>query len=143
MKKKSLLLNCMLLIATLAMIFSACAGSSYSKIKSAYEAKGYTESDKISAYQSQIDAALGDDYESSCTVHLMANGLNVALILEFTSTKRMEEAFENSATLKGLLTDLENQGVTDAIRESDYVNGNCVLLFYTPLSDAKTIFKDA
>jgi len=143
MKKKSFLISCLLLIVTLAMALCACGGSTYGKIKSAYEAKNYEEVESVTEHQSKIDEALGEEYESACTAHLLRNGLNAALILEFNSTKKMEEAFEDSATLRGFLKDLNDKGVTEAIAECELVNGNCVLLFYTPLSDAKDIFKNA
>lgn len=125
------------------MSLCGCGMSSYAKIKSAYEAKDYKESEKIETYQSQIVEALGEDFESVCSIHLLNNGLNAALILEFNSTKKLEEAFEDSATLRGFLKDLEDHGVTEAIQECERVNGNCVLLFYTPLSNAFEIFKTA
>ena len=44
-----------------------------------------------------------------------------AFVLEFKSDAELQKAFEEngSATLKGLITDAQN---------SDYVNGNCILL---------------
>ena len=131
MKKRSLSAILLALIAALAITL-LCGCSSYSKIRRAYEAEGYTESENVESYQAQIVEALGEDFESVCSVHLMADGLKVALILEFSSTQEMEDAINDSESLKGLISD---------IQKSDYVSGNCVLLFYTPLTDAADIFK--
>lgn len=143
MKKRNLIVTSLLLVMAFAMALCGCAGSSYSRIKAAYEGKEYEESAKIEEYQTMINNALGEDFESACNVHCLRNGLNVALILEFKSTTKMEEAFENSETLKGFLKDLDDKGVTEAIQNCELVNGNCVLLFYTPLSNALDIFKNA
>ena len=57
----------------------------------------------------------------------------VALILEFHSTKALEEMTENSATFKGVYEDLQ---------KSDWVKENCVLIFALG-SDAASVFINA
>lgn len=131
MKKRSITVVLVALIAAIAITL-LCGCSSYSKIRRAYEAEGYSESENVEEYQTKIVEALGEDFEDVCSVHLMADGLKVALILEFKSTQEMEDAISESESLKGLISD---------IQKSDYVSGNCVLLFYTPLTDAADIFK--
>ncbi len=131
MKKRGITVVLVALIAAIAITL-LCGCSSYSKIRRAYEAEGYSESENVEEYQTKIVEALGEDFEDVCSVHLMADGLKVALILEFKSTQEMEDAINESESLKGLISD---------IQKSDYVSGNCVLLFYTPLTDAADIFK--
>ena len=117
MKRKVTLLTVLML--TLSMLFALTACSSYGSIKKAYEDAGYTESESVQEYQDEIVEAMGEDYENVCTIHLFTKDLlDFALILEFHSTKDLEEAYESSETLKGLVKDLQN---------SDLVNGNCVL----------------
>ena len=139
MKKKVTLLTVLML--TLSMLFALTACSSYGSIKKAYEDAGYTESESIQEYQDKIVEALGEEnenYENSCTAHLFVKteGLfdsGVALILEFHSTKALEEMTENSATFKGVYEDLQ---------KSDWVKENCILLFALG-SDSASVFINA
>ncbi len=139
MKRKAALWTS--LVLALAMLFALTGCSSFGSIKKAYENAGYTESESVQEYQDRIVAAFGEeyeDYENSCTVHLFSKkeGLfdsGVALILEFHSTKKLEEATQNSATFKGIYEDAQ---------KSDYVKENCVLLFALG-SDAASTFINA
>lgn len=131
MKKKSVLFTCILLAVTMIMVLCGC--STYGSVKKAYEKEGYTENSDLEAYQAQVVEALGEDFKDVCSVHLMVKDtIKVALILEFKSTKEMEEQINESEKLKGMIKD---------VQKSDLVSGNCVLLFYTPLTDAPDIFK--
>ena len=139
MKRKVTLLTVLML--TLSMLFALTACSSYGSIKKAYEDAGYTESESVQEYQDKIVEALGEEnenYENSCTAHLFVKteGLfdsGVALILEFHSTKALEEMTENSATFKGVYEDLQ---------KSDWVKENCILLFALG-SDSASVFINA
>lgn len=125
MKRKVTLLTVLML--TLSMLFALTACNSYGSIKKAYEDAGYTENETFQSYQADIVEALGEDFESVCTVHVFQKGLigeDFAVILEFHSTKDLEEAYENSATLQGLAEDLQ---------KSDRVKGNCFLFLYNPI----------
>ena len=130
MKKLGLTLASLLLV--FCFLFTGC--SQYGKIKKAYEDAGYTESTKLEQYQSHIDNALAEeDKESIAAIHLFTKDyVNVAIIVEFKTTEDLVEAIENSETLKGFIKDAQN---------SDYVNGNCVLIFW--LLDGDTPFKSA
>ena len=133
MKRKVTLLTVLML--TLSMLFALTACNSYGSIKKAYEDAGYTESESVQEYQDEIVEAMGEDYENVCTIHLFTKDLlDFALILEFHSTKDLEEAYESSETLKGLVKDLQN---------SDLVNGNCVLFLYNPLGNGFSTFVNA
>ena len=133
-KRKVTLLTILLL--TLSMLFALTACSSYGSIKKAYEDAGYTESEEIQKYQDLILQEIGEDnedYENFCTVHVFVKTLGVAVILEFHSTKKLEELAESSATFKGFYEDCQ---------KSDLVKGNCILVL--PLaSDALSVFINA
>ena len=136
--KKKLKLTFSCLAISMAMLFVLCAcGNSFGKIKAAYEDAGYTQSELTENLQKDLMAALNaeseEEVEQVCKIHVFAKGLlTSAVILEFSSTKEMEEQIQNSATLKGMISDIQN---------SDLVNKNCLLFFYTPLTDGLEIFK--
>ncbi len=137
MKRKAALWTS--LVLALAMLFALTGCSSFGSIKKAYENAGYTESESVQEYQDQIVAALGEEnenYENTCTAHLFTrSGLNfgVALVLEFHSTKALEEMAEESATFKGVYEDAQ---------KSDWVKENCILIFALG-SDAHSTFINA
>ena len=99
---------------------TACGASSFPKIKDSFEEAGWTYSQELAdAYK---DAAESDEEgeEVVVTVHAFKKDLiNFAVVFEFKSTKEMDEAIENSATLKGALEDAQ---------KSELVNKNCFLL---------------
>jgi len=137
MKKKSLLLTCLVLAMTMLMVLCGC--STYGKIEKAFVNEGYTVNENTETYQKKLletlNAESEEDAKAICTIHVLTKGLSAAFIFEFSSTDEMNEKIEDSATLKGLIEDAQN---------SDYVNGNCVLF---PLSlnpdDMVKIFKNA
>ena len=139
MKRKAALWTS--LVLALAMLFALTGCSSYGSIKKAYENAGYTESDSLQEYQDKVVEALGEeneDYENSCTVHFFSKmdgllDMGVAIVLEFHSTKKLEEMVENSATFKGVYEDAQ---------KSDWVKENCVLIFAFG-SDAASTFINA
>lgn len=98
------------------IILAGC--TSFYGIKSDFEKAGYTYSEEAKQY---IDDVMNEfeEKEIIVTPHVFTKGLNIAIILEFESTKELEEQIENSETLKGLLKDFQ---------KSDFVRGNCVLI---------------
>ncbi len=120
------------------MVLSLVACSSFGSIKKNFEKAGYTyiesaeDEDGEAAIANKITAEL-ENGEISCTAHLFKTTTEIlfadvpvyALVLEFDSDKEMEEALSESETLKGILADAQ---------ESDFVNGNCMLV---PLSATK------
>ena len=138
MKRKVTLLTVLML--TLSMLFALTACNSYGSIKKAYEDAGYTESESIQEYQDKIVEVLGEeneDYENLCTVHLFTKtqGLDfgIAIILEFNSTKKIDELCESSATFRGAYEDFQ---------KSDWVKENCVMIFAFG-SDSASVFINA
>ena len=133
MKKKLTMLFSSLALL-LVMIATLCSCSTYGSVKRAYEKKGWKENEDAIALQSALlTKALGEDYESACTVHALKKEgtiLNYVIILEFDTTKEMNEKIEDSETLKGIIKDAQN---------SDYVSGTCILLFHSS-TEGKEIF---
>lgn len=121
--KKFVRIIALALVAVMALSFVACS-STFGKIKSNFEKNGYTyvEADEESTAKT-ITAEL-EQGNISCTAHLFKTdgfiGIDVyALVLEFSSDKDMQEALNESATLKGFVQDAQ---------DSKFVNGNCMLV---------------
>ena len=119
------------LVVSLVFVLASCG--TLSKIKKNFTDAGYTyveSSDDDDAKTANTIAAQLEEGEISCTLHIFKKELvsvgsattyKWAFVLEFKSDAELQKAFEEngSATLKGLITDAQN---------SDYVNGNCILL---------------
>ena len=137
-KKLSLIVSSVALF--LIMLVTLCACSTYGSVKRKFEKEGWKENkDLIELQDALLTKALGEDYEKTCTIHALKKDddsllsvLNYVIILEFNSTKEMDEKIQDSDTLKGMIKDAQN---------SDYVSGTCVLLFYTPLGGGDAVFK--
>ena len=110
---------------------TAC--SKFGSVKNAFEKAGweYAENEDGGSIVKGIVADL-ENGELTINVHVFKYGFSTATVIEFGSDKELKEAMNKSETLKGFLKD---------IQESDYVNGNCILL--TLNSKALEIFKDA
>lgn len=134
--KKKLALIFSSLSLLLVMILTLCACSTYGSVKRKFEKEGWTEKeDLVETQETLLKSALGDDYKSACKIHALKKDgtlLNFVIILEFDTTKEMNEKIDGSDTLKGLIKDAQN---------SDFVSGTCVLLFYTPLGGGNEVFK--
>ena len=133
-KKLSLIFSSLALL--LVMVFALCSCSTYSSVKRKFEKEGWKEdSSLVESQQTLLKNALGEDYESACTIHALKKDgtlLNYVIILELDSTKEMNEKIEDSETLKGMIKDAQ---------KSDFVSGTCILLFYTPLGGGNDVFK--
>ena len=119
------------LVVSLVFLLASCG--TFSKIKKNFTDAGYTyveNSHDDDAKTAKTIAAQLEEGEISCTLHIFKKELvsvgsattyKWAFVLEFKSDAELQKAFEEngSATLKGLITDAQN---------SDYVNGNCILL---------------
>ena len=107
------------------MVLSLVACSSFGGIKSNFEKHGYTYvEDADSENTTKTITAELEEGNISCTAHLFKTdglfGVDVyALVLEFGTDKDMQEALSESETLKGMIKDAQ---------DSDYVNGNCLLV---------------
>lgn len=119
------------LVVSLIFLLASCG--TFNKIKKNFTDAGYTyveKSDDDDAKTANTIAAQLEEGEISCTLHMFKKEVvsvgslttyKWAFVLEFKSDAELQKAFEEngSATLKGLITDAQN---------SDYVNGNCILL---------------
>ena len=119
------------LVVSIVFLLASCG--TFSKIKKNFTDAGYTyveSSDDDDAKTANTIAAQLEEGEISCTLHIFKKELvsvgsattyKWAFVLEFKSDAELQKAFEEngSATLKGRITDAQN---------SDYVNGNCILL---------------
>lgn len=107
------------------MVLSLVACSSFGGIKSNFEKHGYTYvEDADSESTAKTITAELEEGNISCTAHLFKTdglfGVDVyALVLEFSTDKDMQEALSESETLKGFVQDAQ---------DSDFVNGNCMLV---------------
>ena len=126
MKKFTKLLS-LLLVFALALSVVAC--SSYGKVEKALEDIGYTvveNSDKEEQYK---------DDENVTNVHVFEKGTllgkEYVIVLEFKSTEKLVEYFNESDTLKGLVSDLSKNEDVKAIHakleESGLACDNCLV----------------
>ncbi|MBO5525514.1 MAG: hypothetical protein J5993_02060 [Clostridia bacterium] len=129
-----------ILAALLCALVALCACSNYGSVRKAFEKAGYAEDQSIQEYQGRYGDLLTEENEKGekvtvATLHVLSKGLlgGTVVIIEFQSTKKMQEKYNESATLQGLITDLQ---------KSDYVNGACVLLLNLS-NDGLEIFKNA
>lgn len=136
MKKLTKILSVVMVLVMATMLLASCS-SKYSALKSAFEAKGFEENTTFTGVSNKIKEELGKE-EYAVELHLLtdkSNGLTSALIIEFKSTKELVEAYEDCATLQGLVKDIseseDTQKVYDAMVNAGYAKGNCLIV---PLS---------
>ena len=130
--KKKILTVVSALVLVVVMLASLCAcGSSWNGIKKASEKEGYEETEASSVESSLVKTFLGEDAEEAVTIHVMKKGLSVAVIIEFKSTKKMEEMLADKVDKE------DAKNIYDELQKLDFVNGNCV---YVGLAGAD-IFK--
>ncbi len=125
------------LVVVLLATLCAC-GSTWGSVKGAYKKDGYEEVEVSEELKKLYDS--NEDFKAAqdtATVHIMQKDLAVAVILEFKGNKDMEEALKKHVTKE----DAEN--VYEELQKLDTVNGNCFLLFATPLTNAAEIFKNS
>ncbi len=120
------------IVLVLAFSFVAC-GSSYGKIKSAFEKEGYKESEKLESFMSSIKDSLEED-ELAVTVHYLyklSEG-GGAFIVEFNSTNDIKKALNENEALKEKVEEYasseEAQELYDKAKDAGIVNGNCVCI---------------
>ncbi len=148
MKKFTKLLALSLLVVMAFTMLVSC-GSTYGTIKKNFAEIGYTPSEKANDDAKKITDELNtidDDgnkitvtvrvFEKKTSVPIIGEVTYYVTVLEFGSEGDLDEALGNSATLKGLIQDAQN---------SEYVNGNCVLVppitALTDWSDITAAFK--
>ncbi len=110
--------NRLLLFISLLLLLFLVGCNSFSGIRKDFENAGYTYSEETN----NIIASLLEEFEEEdveVTGHSFSKGLNAAFVLEFKSSQELEDRLSESATLQGLVEDLQ---------KSDFVRGNCLLI---------------
>ncbi|HEY8396244.1 MAG TPA: hypothetical protein VIK96_05645 [Bacilli bacterium] len=104
-------------VGALSLLFlTGC--SSFMGIKNDFEKAGYTYSEEANQYVEELMEEFSEK-ELVVKPHLFYKGLNYAIVLEFKTSKDLNEQLKKSETLQGMLKDLQ---------KSDYVRGNCLLI---------------
>jgi hypothetical protein len=98
------------------LLLSGC--DSFRGIRADFEDAGYTYSETVKGYVDELLAEFEEE-DVIVTPHVFTKNLNIAIVLEFRSTKELEAHFAESETLQGILADLE---------KADCIRGNCLLL---------------
>lgn len=149
MKKKLSVVFALALSAVMLFVLCAC-GSTWGKIKSAYEKEGYTEIELSEEIKEALHLSDEDTEESDATVHFLTNAkvndddstLELIAKLLTSKTAIVWEYKNVEAVQKAYKEDLneEQQEKFDELwkeyQKSDKVNGNCILV----IGDAE-IFK--
>lgn len=132
MKKKLFAtLSALALVVVMLVGMTAC-GSAWNNIKKAYEREGYEETEVSSIHTELVKMTYGEDAEEFVTIHAMKKGLEYAVIIEFKSTKKMEELLANK------VDDDIAEDIYEELQKLDIVNGNCVWVGLAGLSIFKS-----
>ena len=127
MKKFTKLLSVLLVLA-LALSVVAC--SSYGKVEKAIKDLGFT------AVQNEQLEKQYEDKERVTNVHVLEKasllGKDYVVVLEFKSTEKLVEFFNESETLKGFAKDLSSnedvKAMHAALEEYGLVCDNCIVI---------------
>ncbi len=133
--KKLLKLICITLVLALCLSLTAC--SSYGKIEKALSGIGYTVIETNSTGEK-----MQEESEVAVNVHFMSNAeslsaleiakLTNVIIIEFNKTDDMLEFYNESDTLKGLVSDVKKDGTAEefynSLVDNGYAKGNCLVL---------------
>ncbi len=142
MKKKLSVVFALALSAVMLFVLCAC-GSTWGKIKSAYEKEGYTEIELSEEIKEALHLSDEDTEESDATVHFLTNAkvndddstLELIAKIVLSKTAIVWEYKNVEAVQKAYKEDLneEQQEKFDELwkeyQKSDKVNGNCILVF--------------
>lgn len=134
MKKVSKVLAAVLCVCLSIITLTAC--SKYDALLKAFEEEGYKENTEFTTVIDGIKEELEKE-EYAVELHYLDKGnlTGGALIIEFKSTKELQEAYKDSNTLQGFVQDVkENEDIKDvynALVDAGYAKGNCLIL---PLS---------
>lgn len=128
-----------LVLCTLALVSCSTFGSIKSNFESnGYELAGESKEGKIALDEGEITYTIhtfqkkneGNGGALDNIVGGITQALSTALVWEFSSSADLEKAMEENADIKAVLKNAQ---------ESDYVNGNCILMTVNPT--AVKIFK--
>lgn len=105
-----------LLSLVLLLLLVGCA-KTFTSISKRFTNAGYSYDEEISSAYAQIVSEYPEDV--TVTPHVFTSGLKIALILEFSDVKKMNEAIEESPATVALIKDFE---------KTKLINGNCLLI---------------
>ncbi len=124
----------MVMLVTLVIFLTGCV--SVNQIKDNFADAGYVYSETASSYISNLLEGF-DEEEVSVDAYVFSNGIRVAVVLEFNSTKEMNDELESNEDLQALIGDLT---------EKELIRGNMLLIPIGITTDAKdemiSIFND-
>ena len=126
-----------IVLALVLCVLTLASCSSFRSIKRSFEKNGYELTSSDNEKTGEIKT---EDGTLTYTIHVfqregtgllgnLTEALSTAIVWEFDSDKDLEKALESSEEIKAVLEDAA---------ESDFVNGNCVLMTINP--DAVKIF---
>ena len=142
--KKSIRLINLLLVLVIAATLVGC--STFNKVDKALVEIGYEKIENSDEAEDMEKES--EESEVAITVHAYSNAnslsaleiakINIVLVLEFKATEDMKAYYEDSATLQGLVKDMEEDGSAEEfynkLVEKGYANGNCLVISFNPLS---------
>lgn len=135
MKKLVQIMSLVLLVAFAVTCLASC--NKYPALKKAFEKEGYKENETLENTATKIKEEMEKD-ELVVNIHMLtkeSNGLTSVLIVEFKSTEDMKKAYDDSATIQGLVKDISSnedvQSFAEALENAGYAKGNCLAI---PLS---------
>ena len=129
------IMTAVLLVTVLVVSLVSCT-SKYGDIRAAFEKEGYSENQSLESTSKAIKEEL-EKKDFAVEIHLLtkSNKITSALVVEFKSTQEMVEAYESSATIKGLVKDIADSedvnAVYNALKDAGYAKDNCLVI---PLS---------
>ncbi|MBP3437275.1 MAG: hypothetical protein J6K61_05155 [Clostridia bacterium] len=126
-----------LTMALVVFMLALVSCSTYGSIKKNFEKNGYTLQNAENEPTETIEL---DEGEITYTIHTfqkegsgiigsIMQGVSTAVVWEFSSSKDLQKAMAEDEDIKAFLQDAD---------ESEYVNGNCILMTINP--DAVKIF---
>ena len=131
----------------MAMSIAACA-SSYGALKKAFENEGYSESQTMEGFTSDIKKALEKD-EISVNMHVFTKDLvKIAMVIEFKSTEEMKKFYDNNEIVrdhvKNVTSNEDVKAFQKSMEDAGYAKGNCLVLpAITCVSEVTAIVKKA
>ena len=136
------------LLIAMAMLFNFVACSSFGSVKKALEKAGY---ELVEDEDSSAVAKDAEDDERVTNIHVFSNKnslsltqiakLTVVVVIEFKATKDLVEFYKENDTIKGIVSDIKEDGTADevynALKEAGLVHKNCIV---APIGlDAETV----
>lgn len=150
MKKKGLLLTCVLLAAMLLVVFCGC--SSYGGVKSAYEKEGYKEYELTADIKKAFGISEEDAKDAKAAIHFLTtaditdddNALTLAakvltsksvIIWEYKDVTTLQDVYKNKLSAD---EQKEFDKAWEEYQKLPTVNGNCILVWGDPDIFAKS-----